>query len=208
MLDLSYLKTEDSPLRYPTFVGLAMVGSSAAVVGYSLCNFQGHRKIEDHPYNLEPYYYPQVWLAYQVEKTHPSSAIQAAVEVASSGYESRIVIEGTVGTRSLLRRELDQVCRDRFRVVEFVKSPGRFYGLEEVVSGVLEDIRTGRISSHPAFEDHPDRTDLMRQLGAIDVRGGSGLSALQRAFLYGVGYWSCAVERPKYKVGRSRRSTY
>ena len=203
--DLSYLGDLIPP---QTTIGLAFEGSSVGMVAYTVTKEQEFRPLKGTSNSLEMFCTPEVWWSYYEERTDLNSALAKVRHVATMARSATVVIEGGK-KKGLLRRELDLLFKEigSVRIVEFARTGGGYYKLEEVVLAVLADIRSGQIGARPEFENRPEREELMRHLGSIEAREG-GLTALQQAFVYGMGYWSCAKQRPKYHVGPSNFAIY
>lgn len=114
------------------------------------------------------------------------------------GVAKTLIIPSSTSGPSILKRALSENGRS---VIEFEKA-ARHFSLEEVIQVVLDDIREERIKVRPEYENTSQHEDLKSHLAAIDSRAVK-MTALQKAFLNGLGWWSAVRQRPKYKVGRS-----
>ena len=194
--DLSYLegsvisgvtldeKTKVCPCSY---FGFALEGSSLGMVGYTI---------------LPWHQTPQIFWSHYEERIDMDSAVAFARYMLNLAHSPKLIIEGARSV-NLIAKELTPVIRTSYtrpELIQFARTSGGYYKLEEVMLAVLTDIRSERISTLECFKDRPEREVLMSHLASIEARE-EKLTALQQAFIYGLGYWSCAVKRPKYGSG-------
>ena len=179
--------------------GFAADGMAVGIVVYTLTGDLGHERVGN-TNMLRPVYGPEICWSYYSEKGHLTSIGQLL-----GGLTKTLIVPAAAHGKSVYTREVERQGRGT-KVIEFDQA-ARHYTTEEVLSLVLDDIRTERIRVRPEYEGSRQHEELKSHLSAIEAKD-NRMTALQRAFLYGLGWWSAVKQRPKYHCGASNFAIY
>jgi hypothetical protein len=179
--------------------GFATDGMAVGIVVYTLTGHLGHERVGN-TNTLRPVFGPEICWSYYSEKGHLTSIGQLL-----GGLTKTLIVPAAVHGKSVYRREVERRGRDT-KVIEFDQA-ARHYTTEEVMSLVLDDIRTERIGVRPEYEGSRQHEELKSHLSAIEAKD-NRMTALQRAFLNGLGWWSAVKQRPKYHCGPANFAIY
>jgi len=171
--------------------GFATDGMAVGVVVYTLTGDLGHERVPNSNM-LRAVRGPEICWSYYSEKGHIST-----ITGLLSGLAQTLVVPAAVHGKSVFTRELERLGQSK--VIEFDKA-ARHFTTEEALSLVLDDIRSERIKVRPEYEGSRQHEELKSHLAAIEAKE-HRMTALQHAFLNGLGWWSAVKQRPKYRSG-------
>lgn len=175
--------------------GLVMDGMSVGVVVYSLTRLIGYKQIGNTS-SQAGVFAPEICWSYYSESSHLSDIVARV-----AGLTRKIIIPGQEVGNSLIGKQLRNAGASK--VIEFA-AVARYYTLDEILTCVLDDVRTNQISVRPEYENSPQHEDLKTHLSSIETNERK-LTALQRAFVIALGHWSAIHRRPKFTCGPGPR---